>query len=141
MIDIYQVGQVFVKTLSNALDVADKWMHEAFNETSREMSEQAKDGSGNKCCQPDTNGHAEVKCGIVELAAAKMGETSQFVNKIDDNTSMEMMTTRTPEVNVDAASLTQDDHWEEIDGDPPSLMPGVNMDNVPDRTQDFVPAC
>ena len=41
------------------------------------------------------------------------------------------------------ASLTQDRHWEEIDGDPPNLMPGVNinMDNIPGRIQDFGPAC
>ena len=138
---IYQAGRDFVKTLSNALDVADDWMQEAFNETSSEMSEQAEeDGPGNKYCQPDANGHVEVKCNGVEVAAAEIGETSQFVNTIDDDSSMVVMT---PEVNVNAASLTQDHHWEEIDGDPPNLMPGVDvdMDNVPGRIQDFCPAC
>ena len=46
--NIYQLGQVFVKTLSNALDVADDRMQEAFNETSREGVASSANGKNEK---------------------------------------------------------------------------------------------
>ena len=132
MIDIiYQAGQDVFKALSCALNVADELTHKVFSGTSsetvalgKEQSEQAKDGPGNEYCQPDDNGHVEVECGIVE---AEMGKALQFKNEVDDDTSTVRMMASTLEVDVDYTSLRQD-YWEEIDGDPPTLIPEVHME-------------
>ena len=158
MINIYQAGQDVIKALSCALDVADKWTYKAFNETSREIVElgkdessvkenqfkQAKDGwPSNKYCWPDAKSHVEVECSSVEVAKAGIGKLSQFVNKMNNDTSIMMMMTGTAERSGHQSRLVcpvfketrgYSSHWEETDGDPPNLMPVVDMDKLPGRT-------
>ena len=134
---IYQAGQDVIKAFSCALDVADEWMQDVFNGTSsktiqldedeliteEEESDQATDwseaSSGTKLGKKEANVKEPERCGQISSASFQLFG----------------------ELGGGESECSHQDHWDWFEGDPPSLMPGVNIDNVPDRPQDFCSAC